>query len=213
MSNEFVAVADQGRTGQPGDRACKIFAGVRQRGDQWELQATYARGSNQGGPEPNWEHSTTRAYRGDNLDELLRISLSEVKEDSAFSDVVSDMRESVRQAIFDAKAIEDDKPAPPEMVALTDGSGKWFDRAAADEIEEGSYHDGSNMISMATGSQWSHERLYRTKNGAWVLHAWSVQDRSVDRYTLIGNEDAAKWLARNELVHPDAMEDIASLEI
>ncbi|MBZ5574867.1 MAG: hypothetical protein LAO09_23685 [Acidobacteriia bacterium] len=42
--------------------------------------------------------------------------------------------------------------------ALTDGSGAWFDRSAAEAFEESTTWDGRNHISDATGSQWNHER-------------------------------------------------------
>ena len=51
--------------------------------------------------------------------------------------------------------------------ALTDGTGRWFDLDAAKRFDEATIWDGRNRISLATGSQWDHEALYRT--GQWPL--------------------------------------------
>ena len=46
----------------------------------------------------------------------------------------------------------------------------WFDRdAAKGRYDEDTRWDGSNHVSVATGSQWDHEMLYRTPQDRWVL--------------------------------------------
>jgi len=83
-------------------------------------------------------------------------------------------------------------------VNLTDGSSKWFDVDKATVYDEATYHDGRNFISQATGSQWDHEELYRTRSGMWVLHSWSQWQGSTDSYTQSSAEEAYDWLIRND---------------
>ena len=80
----------------------------------------------------------------------------------------------------------------------------WFDRAKAEEFDEGARWDGSNHISLATGSQWDHEILYRTAGGRWVLHRWSQWQGRPERYRFITDAEAQTWLLKNE--HDAAVE-------
>jgi len=82
-------------------------------------------------------------------------------------------------------------------VALTDGSGRWFDADSATRYDEATEWDGRNRISLATGSQWDHECLYRTRGGRWIRHWWSQWQGTVDRYEEVTLEEAAAWLVRN----------------
>jgi hypothetical protein len=79
-------------------------------------------------------------------------------------------------------------------------NGTWFDHDSATRYEEGSSWNGSNTISLATGSQWDHEWLHKTAGGAWILESYSARDSVVDRYDRVSASDAASWLVRNE--HP-----------
>ena len=76
-----------------------------------------------------------------------------------------------------------------------DGGG-WFDLESATHYEESQHHDGHNYISNATGDQWEHEALYRTRRGVYVLHAWSQWQGSVPSWTQITVEQATEWLVR-----------------
>lgn len=83
-------------------------------------------------------------------------------------------------------------------------NGTWFDIDQAQRFDEGRWlcpcgrwHDGQNWLSAATGSQWVHERLYRTVRGAWVLHRWSQWEGVQPSWTVITPQDAAAWLIRN----------------
>lgn len=84
-----------------------------------------------------------------------------------------------------------------KRIALTDGSG-WFDLEKATAFKEGSWWDGRNHISKATGGQWNHEILYRTKNGKWVLNAYSQSEGSRETYETITDSQAAAWFIKNE---------------
>lgn len=81
---------------------------------------------------------------------------------------------------------------------LTDGSGRWFYSNKAKKWDEDTYWNGNNHISRATGSQWDHEILYRTKGGIYVLHRWSQWQGSGESYEEISRADAATWLSQND---------------
>jgi hypothetical protein len=73
----------------------------------------------------------------------------------------------------------------------------WFDDSAKNikKFNENTFWNGNNHISKATGSQWSHETLYLTSKGTWVLNHASGHS---DTYTRIDNEQAARWLVTND---------------
>ncbi len=73
----------------------------------------------------------------------------------------------------------------------------WFDRAKAEEFTEATRWDGSNHISLATGSQWDHEVLYRTKGGRWVLNRWSQWQGRPESYRFVSDGRAREWLLAN----------------
>ena len=74
----------------------------------------------------------------------------------------------------------------------------WFKLNAATRYEEGTRWDGSNHISLATGSQWDHEALYKTKGGQWVKNWWSQYQGTCERWNYITEEDAKTWMIQNE---------------
>lgn len=80
----------------------------------------------------------------------------------------------------------------------------WFDDAKATKYEEATEWDGSNHISLATGSQTEHEALYRTAGGRWVLNRWSQWQGVRETYRFIDDQDARSWLLGNE--HDEAAE-------
>lgn len=84
-----------------------------------------------------------------------------------------------------------------ERIALTDGTGRWFDKDKAKAYEEDTRWNGNNHISRATGSQWEHEILYRTASGIWILHSWSQWQGSSETYAEISDSEAASWFSRN----------------
>ena len=76
-------------------------------------------------------------------------------------------------------------------IPLTDGTGRWFDASKAEEWDEDTRWDGNNHISIATGSQWHHERLYRTAGGVWIMHSSSNNQGSKDEFDEISADAAA----------------------
>ncbi|WP_038040171.1 hypothetical protein [Thermorudis peleae] len=81
---------------------------------------------------------------------------------------------------------------------LTDGTGRWFDREKATRFDEAREWDGRNWVSKATGSQWDHEELYRTKSGRWIRHWWSQWQGSTDRWEEVTEAEAVRWLLQND---------------
>jgi hypothetical protein len=63
--------------------------------------------------------------------------------------------------------------------------------------------DGSNMISVATGSQWEHERLYCSARGRYYIEHTSQRDGVRSSACYIEPEAAAEWLIANGHELPD----------
>jgi len=97
--------------------------------------------------------------------------------------------------------------------ALTDDSGRWFDIDKAERFSENTYWNGNNHISCATGDQFYHESLWRTKSGIWVLHEWSDWQGSMETWSEIDDDEAAKWLIKNDHESDIVKEQIEALEI
>ena len=81
------------------------------------------------------------------------------------------------------------------------------DRAVA-TWDEATDWDGSNHISRATGSQWLHARLYRSRKGRFYVEHTSQWQGSRDGVTLLDDAAAVRWLLLNGHEVP---EDIAHL--
>jgi len=60
--------------------------------------------------------------------------------------------------------------------------------------------NGNNRISIATGSQWEHETLYRSAKGRYWIEHTSQWQGSTDYATLCPDREAALWLLAND--HP-----------
>ncbi len=63
--------------------------------------------------------------------------------------------------------------------------------------EEDTRWNGNNHISVATGAQWNHEKLYRSRKGRFWIEHTSQWQGSVDRAEWIDNHAAARWLIAN----------------
>ena len=74
----------------------------------------------------------------------------------------------------------------------------WFDEEKAEKFSEAERWDGSNNISIPTGSQWNHEELFRTAGGRWVLHWYSQYEGRPDSYRFITDHRAREWLLLNQ---------------
>ncbi len=82
------------------------------------------------------------------------------------------------------------------------------ERAAA-TWEEASDWDGSNHISRATGSQWNHETLHKSRKGRYYVVRSSDVQGSQDELEILSPREAAAWLILNDRPLP---EDLAGLE-
>lgn len=78
--------------------------------------------------------------------------------------------------------------------------------------EEATYHDGRNLISKATGDQWLHQDLYRSRKGRYYLVHSSQWQGSKDHAEWISKRTAAAWLLANEHEVPaDLTEEAAEV--
>ncbi len=74
----------------------------------------------------------------------------------------------------------------------------WFNPDSAKQFDESTWHDGSNFISKATGSQWEHETLFYTASGNWILNCWSQYQGQNESYEYVDSDFAAEWFVKNE---------------
>ena len=58
--------------------------------------------------------------------------------------------------------------------------------------------DGSNHISVATGSQWAHETLYRSRKGRYYIEHTSQRHGAMGYAEWISKRAAAAWLLAND---------------
>ncbi len=88
-----------------------------------------------------------------------------------------------------------------DTVVDTEKAQKWWDGKTE--------WDGNNHISKATGSQWNHQTLYKSRKGRYYVEHSSQWQGSRTRVEWVSNEEAARWLLHNEHELPD---DLTALE-
>ena len=99
-----------------------------------------------------------------------------------------------------------------KRIVLTDNSGRWFNAESAEVFHEDTDFDGCNEISIATGSEWTHQALWRTAGGRWILNTWGSM--RLETYVEITSEAAARWLVINgHEPHKACSDEFAKLEI
>ena len=91
---------------------------------------------------------------------------------------------------------------------LDDGTIVKTENATA-HWDEGTGFDGRNRFSKATGSEWDHETLYRSRKGRYWLEHTSQRSGTTDRAQWIDKHAAAQWLLANGHELP---EDLQPLE-
>ena len=74
---------------------------------------------------------------------------------------------------------------------------------AVSSWEENTRWDGHNHISIATGSQWDHEKLYKSRKGRYYVESWSQWQGSSPHAEWISPQEAARWLLVNGHEVPD----------
>jgi hypothetical protein len=75
--------------------------------------------------------------------------------------------------------------------------------------EEDTRWDGSNHISVATGSQWHHQKLYRSRRGRYYIVHTSQWQGSSPSAEWVSEREAVRWLLANNEELPA---DLAHLE-
>jgi hypothetical protein len=63
--------------------------------------------------------------------------------------------------------------------------------------EEDTRWNGNNHISVATASQFEHEKLYRSRKGRYYVEHTSQWQGSTPRAEWVSPEEAAQWLLAN----------------
>jgi hypothetical protein len=76
---------------------------------------------------------------------------------------------------------------------------------ATDHYDEDTFWDGNNHISRATGSQWVHQTLYRSRKGRYYVEHTSQWQGSHPSAEWISNAEAARWLLVNGHDLPDEL--------
>ena len=77
---------------------------------------------------------------------------------------------------------------------------------ASQSWDETAFWDGRNHISKATGDQWTHQRLYRSRRGRYYVVHSSQWQGSRDHAEYVSPEEAARWLL---LMEAELPEDLA----
>lgn len=99
-------------------------------------------------------------------------------------------------------------------IALTDGTGRWFDVEKAERFCEDTWWDGRNQVSRATGSSRAHQELFRTAGGRWILCSWTDYDGDETIFEEVSAGEAARWLSINDYEpHGACAAEHATLEI
>lgn len=102
------------------------------------------------------------------------------------------------------------------IVFKTEHGTRWFNKETATFFKEGTYNDGRNWISKATGSQFFHQWLIQTASGVFILNNFNDYQGSKESYDIISKEAAAEWLLINEYEETALLidkETVANLEI
>ncbi len=89
-----------------------------------------------------------------------------------------------------------------------DGTVIDTDNATA-SWEEARDWNGSNHISRATGSQWNHQKLYKSRKGRYYIEHWSQMQGSRAHVEWVSPEEAARWLLHNDETLPADLEKYA----
>ena len=90
---------------------------------------------------------------------------------------------------------------------MEDGSVINTDKAQ-ENWEEGTYWNGSNHISRATGGQWNHEKLYKSRKGRYYKECWSQWQGSTPHAEWVDNREATRWLLVNGHDLPEDLEHL-----
>lgn len=76
---------------------------------------------------------------------------------------------------------------------MEDGTILNTDKAAK-SWDEATRWDGRNNISVATGSQWTHQTLYQSRRGRYYVEHYSQWEGSTPHAEWVSEHEAARWL-------------------
>lgn len=76
--------------------------------------------------------------------------------------------------------------------------------------DEDTYFDGNNHISRATGTQWEHQSLYKSRKGRYYVEHTSQWQGSHDSAEWVSREEAARWLLAKDEELPEDLKDLES---
>lgn len=85
------------------------------------------------------------------------------------------------------------------VIDTANASAKW---------DEATRWDGRNHISKATGSQWDHQTLYRSRKGRYYIVHSSQWQGSTDHAEWVSEHEAARWLMTNDEELPEDLEHL-----
>jgi hypothetical protein len=91
---------------------------------------------------------------------------------------------------------------------MDDGTVIDTDNASA-KWEEATRWNGNNHISVATGSQWHHQTLYRSRKGRYYVEHVSQWQGSTPHAEWVSPQEAARWLLANEEELPEDLKQYA----
>lgn len=91
---------------------------------------------------------------------------------------------------------------------MEDGTVVDTDKAQQ-EWKEATDWNGNNNISRATGSQWEHQYLYRSRNGRYYIEHNSQRQGTPSCAQFITAEEACRWLL---LMGHELPDDLKKLE-
>lgn len=73
--------------------------------------------------------------------------------------------------------------------------------------KEDSNWDGSNWISAATGSQWEHQTLYRSRKGRYYIEHSSNWANRMSYAEWISPQEATRWLILMDYELPEELKE------
>ena len=89
-------------------------------------------------------------------------------------------------------------------------NGAIVDTDNANKVwEEDTIWNGNNHIGKATGSQWEHQTLYKSRKGRYYIEYESDWEGSHPHVEWVSREKAARWLL---LMNEELPEDLNDLK-
>lgn len=90
---------------------------------------------------------------------------------------------------------------------MEDGTVVDTDNATIN-YEEAKHWDGRNFISAATGQQWNHQILHRSRKGRYYIEHWSQMQGSRSHAEWVSHQEAVRWLTLNEHEIPKELQSL-----